>query len=263
MSLFDFTQDTHFSRTRIFFYAAVATFISELIAPPLGSFLMENLGSKSTYFTTLPWDLLSFVLIFLLPETLKIKEEEAPEPLNSHIPQRPSNRLSRYSSWMQEKYSTTKDHVRKQVLPLLARREILLGVAALVVAVFSRPVSEMMIQYTSARFQWKLSKAAFLISYQALLRLLSFSALFPAAHYYLNRRLRATETTDLTFGIWSSVVTVIGLIGMGISTTWVGVILGRSSLRRWSSADVDSNRTVYIRGRCSGCVQIFCDITGV
>lgn len=184
-------------------------------------------------------------------------------PMDNIAEVRPSNRMSRYNSWFQEKYSATKDRVVEEVLPLLRRREILLGVAALVVAVFARPVSEILLQYMSVRFHWKFSKAAILLSYQAALRLISFSALFPAVHFWINSRLRATETTDLTFGIWSSCITVIGLIGIGISTTWVGVMLGKSRCRYRYVLITGSDCTIYHGRWCCCGIEVFCHITSL
>jgi MFS family permease len=251
----------------------VATFLSELIAPPLGSLLMERYGSGYTYFITLPWDLVSFVLIFLLPETSKLKDPDTEtvadlEPmdetalLDEDLLREPASRLSRYHAWMHKRYTFTKDHIFGQVLPLLKRREIFLGIAALVVAVFARPVSEMLLQYMSARFHWKLSKAAFLLSYQASVRLLSFSVLFPLAHYWLHKRLQTTEATDITFGIWSAGVKVVGLVGIGISTSWIGVIIGKITFIS-TSLTITSSYSIHDRKR-SGCgSQVFRHVPGI
>jgi MFS family permease len=145
------------NRTRIFFYVSVVMLITEMVSPPLGSYLMDYWNSYYAYAIGLPLEFFGFVVLVFIPETLKKQETTklSDQSLSSEAATGPE--LPR-ASWIRRGVSHFNQHLVHDVLPLISRIPVLLALVALFVNRFSRSILKTLMQYLSARFDWQISQ---------------------------------------------------------------------------------------------------------
>lgn len=149
------------TRTRIFFYITVVMLITEMVSPPLGSYLMDSWNSYYAYLFGLPLEFLGFLVLAIIPETAKPnKDQEYSSHSSSSSTAEHNGR-----SWLKQRYHFLKTHIIVNVMPLLCQRAILQGLVALFVNRFSRSILKTLMQYLSARFGWKLGQVCLLPIY--------------------------------------------------------------------------------------------------
>src|ERR1700761_7910439 len=113
-------------RTRVFFYITVVMLITEMVSPPLGSYLMDSWNSYYAYLFGLPLEFLGFLVLAFIPETVKPRKDQE----NSSHSEPSPTRVQNERSWFKQRYDFLKDHIIVNVVPLLCRRAILQGLVA-------------------------------------------------------------------------------------------------------------------------------------
>jgi hypothetical protein len=124
-------------------FVELLTRVSAMISAPLGSWLMETWGPSPTYWISLLLECSGFLVL------LGIRD--------SGEPQQVGYSESGDHSTLGEPESPSEEVPKTHFLPLLAQRAILFGLLALMVNRFTKPVSEVLIQYMSARFKWRIA----------------------------------------------------------------------------------------------------------
>ena len=142
------------NRTRIFFYVTVVLLLTELVSPPLGSYLMEQWNSYYAYLFGLPLEMFGFVVLLFIPETAKV----SPTDIKDNPRTRPVVHRLNVHLRLRSRLQSLRNHVNSEVLPLLRKPALVLALVALFVNRFSRSILKTLMQYLSARFGWKISQ---------------------------------------------------------------------------------------------------------
>jgi hypothetical protein len=143
------------SRTRVLFFIGVIFLVTELVSPPVGSFLMDRFNAFVPYAATIPLRLASFLFLLIIPETSsKPKTGERSSSENVVADESPN------TGRLRQKVDQLLSHIRVDVLPLISRAPIILGLIALLVGNFARSVSEFLLQYMTFRFDWRWSQVS-------------------------------------------------------------------------------------------------------
>ncbi|KAG6354116.1 hypothetical protein INS49_005087 [Diaporthe citri] len=138
-------------RTQAFFYVHVVILVSEMVAPAIGVLLLDAIGPHLTFLVGTPVKALGFIALFFIKEKAKEADdgnpdsagEEAEPTTHGKIP-RPLANLMRY--------------IRNDIGSILTNRLVLIGLLFLPVQKLSRPMLELILQYTSFKFGWPLSR---------------------------------------------------------------------------------------------------------
>jgi hypothetical protein len=135
---------------------------AELLSPPVGVFLMERYGSIFTYFLSIPWNIVALLILFLIPET-KPKSNTEPSTLEDLTANESNGQSSEHPTLtrkVQRAFDNLYGHIQADVIPLLSRGVIILGIFSLFVSNFVRPIFDLLIQYMVLRFSWKYSQVS-------------------------------------------------------------------------------------------------------
>jgi hypothetical protein len=122
---------------------------------------MDYWNSYYAYAIGLPLEFFGFVVLVFIPETVKKQEttKSSDQNLSSEAPTGPERPGA---SWIRRSATHFKQHLIDDVLPLISRIPVLLALVALFVNRFSRSILKTLMQYLSARFDWKLSQVRIL-----------------------------------------------------------------------------------------------------
>ena len=140
----------------------VVVLLSELLAPPLGSFLMESIGPHRTFILGPPLEFLGLLIIPFLCDEPIVKDDRmdaSQEASEADSVEQPEEALN-WSHGIRNKIQGTICYVRRDFISLLCHNSLLLGLLALSVHKVARPILELMLQYMSARFGWPLSRVS-------------------------------------------------------------------------------------------------------
>ena len=140
--------------TQIFFLLTVIVLVSELLAPVTGSLLMERFGANLCFLFGILAYLLVFGILWFIPETSKSSQSSG-DSLPSTAE---SAELLKHGSGISQKLVDLVDHIRTDLLPLLSRGTLVLGMLSLLVNYFALPVFNILMQYMTIRFEWKYSQ---------------------------------------------------------------------------------------------------------
>ena len=160
-------------RAEAFFYLASTMLLTEILAPPLGSVLMQR-----SVFTPLisgfPFELASLVVLSLIPNTIKLKlQREQHQASNSNqlannvfVEDESVSSIDENQNHERDSKSPgVKQRLRKLSTPLLEvwtlisrNRNILLVNISFLVTTLGRETLDFLVQYTSKRFNWSLAK---------------------------------------------------------------------------------------------------------
>ncbi|KAF4950153.1 hypothetical protein FSARC_13296 [Fusarium sarcochroum] len=207
------------SRTRAFFWVQVILLITELIAPPFGTFLMQVLGSHFAFLTAVPLEALAFVVLGCIPNTRSTgnipddSTEEGEEEENQAAHDEFHESQDDQSSWKDkvlQGLSHLSHNFRHGVRTLGMQPSLLVGLLALVVAKMARPMLELILQYMST---------AFLLSIQAGGQILLFAVVLPQANTWLLNRMKTSLAANLALTRVSILFLAAGALCMGLATT--------------------------------------------
>jgi hypothetical protein len=208
----------------MFFRFGVAVMSSEVLSSALSSWLM----------TMDPWIpmILGWVIILIgillsvtLPETMRAFPPQqsgqshalSDLSLNTERPDQPR------FSWPPEK--TTSSTFRNRVGSAFStyafvttKKQVMLLLSAFLVYRLSRGTAWFLVQYVSVRYGWTIAQANLLTSLKAVLMVLLFLSILPAASWYLiHRRGADSRQKDLILTKWSILSLMVGTLGIGLS----------------------------------------------
>lgn len=208
------------SRGNIFLYAHAALCATEFFGPPLGSVLMDRdpwtaLGTSMLLLS------LAIPLAVALPETLTRSWTNFPTTSSS----------SRYGSSIDHSLGATSISKITSCLPslrfMLYDYRILFVLFASMSFIFGQACANLILQYTSRRYGWSLSKAAYLSSARAAIMIVALLGLLPlSSHYLLKRRNCTARNKDALILRLSYIVVTIGLLVEGLAPNAPLFIIG-------------------------------------
>ncbi|KAL8820713.1 MAG: hypothetical protein Q9191_007459 [Dirinaria sp. TL-2023a] len=207
-------------RATVFFYAHAALCATEFFGPPVSSVLM----GKS------PWIALALAICLL---TLAISLAIAlPETIsNSRDTNRPSLVNCRPQSSLGQHLNESLTSNVSRHLPALGflvsdhRVGFILFIS--ISFIFGQACANLTLQYTSRRYKWTLSKAAYLSSIKAAFMLVTLLGLLPLASSYLLRRKSFTPLKkDVLLLRISSILVTIGYSIEGIASSTPFFVVG-------------------------------------
>ena len=134
----------------------VVLLVTELVSPPVGSFVMDRFDAYVPYAVTIPLRLASFLFLLIIPETSS-KPQNGERSFTENV--EVANEASSIGL-LREKVHRLISHVRIDVIPLITRGPIVLSLVAILVGSFARTVSEFLLQYTTLRFDWRWSQVS-------------------------------------------------------------------------------------------------------
>lgn len=146
----------------------VILLLTEFIAPPFSTVLMQALGSHFAFLMAVPLEALAFVVLGFIPNTRaphnspEGNAEGDEEEENQAAQEELRESRSGQPSWKQRALrglSHLSHNIQHGVRTLGMQPGLLIGLVALVVAKMARPMLELILQYMSVRFGWPLGKA--------------------------------------------------------------------------------------------------------
>lgn len=199
------------SRGNMFLYAHAALCATELFGPPLGSVLMDQD----------PWTALGVSMLLLslaiplavaLPETLT----------KSRINPTSTSSSSRRGSSIDQPLEAMSISKITSHLPslgfLLCDHRILFILSASISFIFGQACANLILQHTSRRYGWSLSKAAYLSSVRAAIMIAALLGLLPlSSHYLLKRRNYTARNKDALILRSSYIIVSVGLFVEGLA----------------------------------------------
>ena len=215
-------------RTTIFLYLAASTLVAEMIAPLLAARLMEH-GDWLPLLLALAIQQVGITIAAFLPETLHLRD--LPEPRDSaeqpDIELRsvdgPDLDAGRHGFTLAAQLRHFKDAVH------LVRRDRTIG---LVIFTFlanrlGRQSLSLLIRYASKRYKWKISEAAYLLSFRAATNLVALTVFVPIINLILLKIVRLpAHWADLWLSRGSIVLVTVSFFIMGIAAHPALLILG-------------------------------------
>lgn len=222
MAGYPFIKFNNVSSTRIFFGMGVMVLITELVAPPIGSLIMTTFNAYISYATTIPIRLLSFLFPLVIPETkAKDASNGSPEqPLSDSDSIEPAKRHH-----FLRKLDELLSHLRSDVLPLITRTPLLLGMMSLLIEEFARTQGEFLLQYMTIRFGWRYSQAAYLVSFKALVHIALLCTVLPFVHAWLGKRYGHPEKANLILAKGSVFFLILGPVISGLADKQEGIFV--------------------------------------
>jgi hypothetical protein len=117
---------------------------------------MDKWGANTTYLIGIASYPLALIILLCIPETAKRKDVSEPtvdDPAPNGSSAAPEER-----SKFRQRLEALLEHVQTDLMPLLSRGTIVLGLLAFLINSLARPVFAILIQYMSVRFGWKLGQ---------------------------------------------------------------------------------------------------------
>jgi len=208
------------SRGNIFLYAHAALCATEFLGPPLGSVLMDRdlwtaLGVSMLLLS------LAIPLAVALPETLT-------KPRTNSTSTSSSSRCGLLIDQPLEAMPISKITSHLPSLGfLLCDHRILFVLFASISFIFGQACANLVLQYSSRRFGWSLSKAAYLSSVRAAIMIVALLGLLPLlSHYLLKRRNYTARNKDALILRMSYIVVTVGLFVEGLAPNVPLFIMG-------------------------------------
>lgn len=139
--------------------------VTEFVAPPIASVLMELAGPHFAFLTAIPLEALAWVALGLIRETKSSDAgqddmEEAQSLIDNNVGNVEDSRPTSLKSKIRWASSRLSHKLTHSVGALGSQMGLLAGLMALVVAGFARPMLELILQYMSVRYGWSLSKVS-------------------------------------------------------------------------------------------------------
>ena len=214
----DVTPESH--RANVFFYVHAVLCATEFLGPPLGSVLMDRdlwyaLGIGILLLT------LAIPLVLVLPETLRKPEANSVDLV-------PKSRLGSLSGLPSR--TTLISRMTGCLSPLgflITDRRTLSILFGSISFPFGQACTNLILQYTSSRYGWSLSKAAYLLSIRAAIMMVALLGLLPlASRYLLKRQLLSALKKDALLLRISYILVTLGLLLEGLAPSVPFFVVG-------------------------------------
>jgi len=212
-------------RARVYFLIHTVVVASALVGPPIGSILLEKLGPSQAFFWTLPPRLFSLVLLYLVPETKNIAVESSSASNLDAMDLTTAQRS--FKSRVDEGIRHFIHHFKQDIVPLISRKPVLLGMISLVVNTFTVPVTGIIVQYLSVKFMWKFAKASYAVSFMSGTQIVLLCTVIPSVDNYLKRRYKSPEQANLVLSRGSIFFLVVGMLFVGLAPDAISVFSGK------------------------------------
>ena len=263
-SLLRYYSVSNVIRVVAFFYIRAIVLLTEVVAPPFGSFLMEKYSPWTPIWLALPALASGFFFILVMPplpivrdtksvgdeaESLEDVEEPAEEPpvptlsrVSTHVK---SGAHAFINGLVREAYQT----ITETGQVVFSNRVVACSVAAYMVSQFGRETVGFLPQYTSKRLGWSFAKTSYLVSLRAFVNMILFLLVLPALTRYFSRVLHFQPArTDLWITRWSIVPLLAGslLLGFAGNGAAISMSLALYTLGLGLPSAVQSFATAYV-----------------
>ncbi|KAJ5205015.1 uncharacterized protein N7498_005894 [Penicillium cinerascens] len=211
-------------RSNALFLLQSAVLLAEVLATPLSAYLM-TFDPAFPYVLGLIILMIGSLPVFFLPETLEDAKAKKPSQQN-----------------VSTDATGPTDPLDKAVLPELVRqirefkestrfiwrnRNVCLMIVTMFVSNISRQSSNMLLQYSSKKFNWSIARASLLISLRGIVQLVNFLVLMPALFFIAARYLDLHgKYRDYRLCQASGILSIIGFAAMGLAPVPVLLICG-------------------------------------
>ncbi|KAF2439771.1 hypothetical protein P171DRAFT_476218 [Karstenula rhodostoma CBS 690.94] len=206
-------------RTNIFLYLTASVLIAEMCAPIMASKLMET-GLWLPLLLALAIQQVGVTVGIFFPETLHLRD--LPEP-------RDGDHASIELQAKDEGHGleTQLKHFKSALLLLTSDIQLALVVALFVVNRLGRQALTLLLRYASKRYNWEISKAAYLLSFRAATNLVAVAVFIPIANLILLKYLRLpVHWADLWLMRGSLLITAVGFLTIALAFQPAILILG-------------------------------------
>ncbi|PLB44113.1 MFS general substrate transporter [Aspergillus steynii IBT 23096] len=224
-------------RAQAFFYLASTQLVSEVIAPLLGSTLMET-SVYNPLLLGFPLQILSIAVVWGIPNSTRFQkdgDEQQTSQGTSGQESRAENLLSRIKSLARFMQAQT--------------GVILIGVSFLS-SMLAGESLDYLVQYASKKFEWSLAEANYLVSFRGINNLVLFLLILPSITRTLTSRHHfSPKDVDLWTSRVSSIFGIVGAIFLGLSpsATTLTLSLVIFTLAAGFSASIQSYGTSLVR----------------
>lgn len=193
----------------VFFRMGAAQLFTSFFATPLSAWLMRFgpftptiVGSAIFFF--------SFIVVCFLPETMSYKEAAAPTTTE------PTDSTSETS--LPRRVKGLFKSLQHSVAFLTSDTRILVLLPSYSIHLLLYNTTDLLLQYTSARYRIPISRATLVVSLQAGLIMITLLIALPALAHHLTKRLHfAAQRKDLVLARWSAATLAVGFLGIGLA----------------------------------------------
>jgi MFS family permease len=235
------SQLTDCIRTQSFLYLTVTILVSEFLAPPFGSLLLDTIGPHATFLVTIPILFLAFIPIALYPSEARAEARalmRSPETDDVTADQR------RFKDILKQRVHNVFRLMRRDVAPFIFQRSIILGISSLAIQKLARPMLQLLLQYMSIKFGWSLSKvsprapigfsfnaclhptqSAFLTSIQAAAQIVLFVLIVPQLYGWILKRQNDARRANIALAKISVTFLMLGSLFMALAPVPIAFII--------------------------------------
>ncbi|KAK3996392.1 major facilitator superfamily domain-containing protein [Cladorrhinum sp. PSN332] len=198
-------------RATVFFQLTACFLTSQMIAGPLGGVMMRR-DPWDPLMASLGFFALSGLVLWALPETLRVHDhkntdvhqEEEEEEEEEETSSSPDAR----KVW--EKVCAGVGDLSRFIL---GNKSLVFLMLSLTFIILGRFVGEVLLQYSTKRYDWSWSDASFVLTIRSAVSLVNLLALMPIASWFCLRRLGMTGMAkDLWLGRLSAIIAVTGCL---------------------------------------------------
>ncbi|TAQ85799.1 hypothetical protein B7494_g5856 [Chlorociboria aeruginascens] len=247
-------------RSRTFYYIYSSYLVTQLLGPWLASVTMD-ISLWIPMFLSIAFLLLTFPVMAIMPET------------HTHKTHSESDDGIRYQNLAQNDDNIDSEHIqdfppesltaRKSMKDALRTKNIILAAPIFLVGLLRPATLNVLLQYTSVRFSWKLSRAVVIVSEVAAVNLLLFLFILPRSLAYIRKHYQTPpQVIDLKVLRISIVLLGAGALLIGLAPniamliTSVVVFAAGFGIRISMLSLVTSWVDEDLRGRLYGIIQI-------
>ncbi|GAM36239.1 hypothetical protein TCE0_018r05175 [Talaromyces pinophilus] len=211
---------TEKNRAQAFFNMAVMTLIAELVAPAIGSMLVDWQGVYIPLLCAFPLQVANMVIFGLLPDTRVPENPENNDDNCDSVGGGHSTETSDkagFASWWKS--------LKRSCAPFQTKA-IWLVTVCYISTMLARDTIDFLVQYVSKRFEWSLAEANYLISVKALVSMALYLLLLPLIGRALAKKYSMTPPIiDLWLARASSLFGVVGPILLGLASGPVVLVI--------------------------------------
>lgn len=129
----------------------VALLVSELVSPPIASFLMRTIGAHFTFLAQVPIEACGFILLYFLPGNEPKTRDAAYDRLQE----------ASGDSWLWKAGGRVRRclrDIRGDMSTIFAQKRMLVTLGGMLVAKMARPILDVTMQFMSNKFGWPIHK---------------------------------------------------------------------------------------------------------
>ncbi|KAL1865867.1 hypothetical protein Daus18300_006979 [Diaporthe australafricana] len=198
--------------------------VAELVANPLGGFLLSK-GAWVSLITGNIFMVLVLLSVYILPETLAVRRwhdartGKAPNPQLARLNGDDDDEGLKKSSMR-----AALDDARQQLVEvwkfLLGNKRIVVLMLPLIFVTLGRYIQEMLLQYSTKRYGWSWSKAAYFLTLKSASFIIMLTVLLPAVSSVCLGKLGMSPLTkDLWLSRWSAVVVIAADLAVALASS--------------------------------------------